>query len=155
LNARITGKVEGGVFLSDRKDALSSTLSLFEGKNITITIQRKVRSRSLPQLRYYWSVVVPIVQDALLSNGYPFGVDETHEFVKANFLTEPVVNEDGEVLTDKQGNVINTVRSLADLGGVTTTDFMNLVEKIGQWLSENFDVYLPEPNEQLSLLSQK
>lgn len=79
--------------------------------------------------------------------------EKVHDFIKANFLTEPVYNEDGTVLTDKDDNVVMTVRSLADFGGVTTTDFMEFHSRVTQWALENLGVNIPEPGEQVELFT--
>lgn len=151
MKTEVTGKVQEGKFIPDTAKSFREAFMPFEDKRVVLTVTKRVKRRSLPQLRYYWSVIVPCFQEGLRDLGHDMNQEKVHEFIKANFLTEPVVDEDGTVLTDKDDKVVMTVRSLSDFGGVSTTDFMEFHSKVTRWAAENLGIEIPEPNEQLSM----
>ena len=66
----------------------------FEGKEVTVTIERKRRMRSNNQNKFYWGVVIPIIAEL---TGYD--KDRAHDAMRLKFLRE-----------SEAGN-IDTVRS--------------------------------------------
>ncbi|MCA0397304.1 MAG: hypothetical protein LCH51_07855 [Bacteroidetes bacterium] len=107
-----------------------------------VTIKSYQR-RSLSQNRYWWGVLVPMVRAGLVDVGYNEIRDDlqAHAYLKQIFLSEQVVNVNtGEVIT-----LPGTTTKL------TTVDFMKLVDDIQQWAAEYLNIYIPNPNEQISL----
>jgi len=58
---QIISNVENGI-LKRNRTLLKQTIESFEGKTIVITIDRAKKTRSNNQNRFYWGVVIPIIQ---------------------------------------------------------------------------------------------
>ena len=114
---------------------------MFLDKEITITVERKKKKRSLSQNNYYFGVVVPLVRMGLVDIGYRAGLEQAHNYLRDNFAKGELVNENtGEILPIK----LSTTE-------MTTTDFMGYIEQIQQWSAEYLNVQIPDPNEQIKL----
>lgn len=85
-------------------------------------------------------MVVKLIQERLVELGHEVMEMQTHEFLKGKFNYRTVELEDGHSL--------DLPCSTKDL---TTVDFMIYVEKIQQFASELLGVYIPDPNEQLTM----
>lgn len=137
---KYNGKVTDKLHIYNRAK-FDEDIKLFTGKDVTITVERKKKVRSIEQNSYYWGVVVAIVREGLVDVGYKVGMDETHELLKAKFaLREHINTKTGEVLESKQSTVT-----------MTTTEFMGYLADIQQWSAEYLNVYVPDPNEQLKI----
>lgn len=98
--------------------------SLVDGRyELQIT---SANNRSLPQNKFYWSVVVDLIKQGLNDLGNEFSKEEVHEFLKAKFNTTELVNED-------TGEIIQVPRSTATL---TTIQFSEYIEKIQRFAAE-------------------
>ncbi len=111
------------------------------GKEVRVTIERLRNSRSGQQNRYYWGAVVPIVCRGLNEVGYRISEPDTHEYLKATFLHDHIVNEN-------TGEFLETIGSTRRL---TTTGFMEYIADIQRWAAEFLGVDIPDPNEQTEL----
>jgi hypothetical protein len=106
-------------------------------KDVVVTIELSRKKRSNPQNRYYWEVVVQMVQSAINDFGNEFSKDETHEFLKAKFNYKEIE------ITD--GHYIDVPRSTTKLDTVT---FMDYVAKIQRFATEMLGIYIPDPNQE-------
>jgi len=131
---------EDGLHIYHRKDFEKSILN-FLGKKVNIIIEQKKKKRSIEQNAYYWGVVVPLVKLGLTDVGYKIDKEETHDFLKSQFLKKELINE-------KTGEILKTVGSTQNL---STSDFMDFIAEIQQWASEFLNVYIPDPNEQIKI----
>lgn len=109
-------------------------------KDIVLSVKRKRKQRSTPQNGYYWSVMVPMVRDAINSYGNEFSNDETHEFLKGRFNTKEVEVGDG--------NYLQLPQSTSDLD---TAEFAGYIDQIHQFASMVLGIYIPQPNEQMTI----
>ena len=116
-------------------------VQVFNGKEVIITVQRKRNHRSEQQNRYYWGGVVPIVCEGLNGVGYRVSKMDTHEYLKATFLKDKLVNE-------QTGEYLETIGSTTKL---TTTEFMEFIQDVQRWASEFLNVYIPDPGEQVEM----
>ena len=136
------GKVENGNLHIYNRNVFKSMLSIFNSKEIKIIIERKKKTRSNPQNRYYWGCIIPAIQQGLLeTQGEWISIDEVHEFLKQNFNYKEIVN-------DKTGEVLRL--------GITTTDkstleFEEYMDKCRQFADEYLNIIIPLPNEQANL----
>ena len=126
--------------INNRK-AFIADLKRFAGKNVEIVVKLKRSTRSTQQNRYYWGIVVPLVMQGLIELGHDVNKQETHEFIKANFNYEEIVNKD-------TGELFRMTKSTARLN---KNDFGVMIEKLKVFASEYLNVYIPEPNEDLTL----
>ncbi len=100
-------------------------------------LEKIYRKRSLNQNAYYWAVVVPIVRDGLFDVGYKLSLEQSHEYLKEEFLKQEIINNNtGEIKT------IN--RSTTEL---KTVEFMEFIDSVIQWAVEYLSVKIPLPNE--------
>lgn len=109
---------------------------LFTGKEIEVTIRKKRKRRSTEQNRYYWGVVVPLIQSGLKEIGEFVTIEDTHEILKIKFLRRQRVDENtGEVIFERTA-------STADL---STVEFLEYIERCALFAAEWLGVTIPEP----------
>jgi hypothetical protein len=136
---------EGKLLITNRRKFSRELKEAFEGKRVRLTIEKIKKKRSSQQNRYLWGCVYEIAQEAFSEQGH-IGVtkDEVHEFLKNRFLSngkEVASRETGEVI--KMGSTTTTL---------STVEFMDYVTQIQQFFSEFFNVNIPDPHEQLTLV---
>jgi len=141
MNFEIISEVKNGSLTRNRnliKDAIVS----FEGKQVVIKIEKFKKKRSTQQNRFYYGVIIPIVQNCLKEAGHIMTNESTHDLIKLKFLKEPLfVNEE-------TGEVIERIKSTTEL---STSQFMDLLAEINNFTFEYFGVTLPSPNDDLTL----
>lgn len=108
---------------------------LFGGQSIEIIIHRKKKHRSVQQNRYYWMIIT------MISDHTGFTKDEIHAILKSRFLKAEKVHE-------QSGVVMEYVKSTTEL---TTMEYEEYLESVRRFAAENFDLYVPEPNEQMTV----
>ena len=137
------GEVKNGKFhIFRRAEFLEDVLRMFNGKTVVISVEKKKKTRSLPQNSFYWGVVVPMVRQGLLDVGYRVSIEETHETLKEKFIRKEIVNEDtGEVLTEISKHTWE----------LSTSEFMDYLAEIQQWAAEYLDIVIPDPGEELKI----
>ena len=115
---------------SDRA-RLYGILKNLSGRHI-IQFEKSRQQRSMPQNKYYWGVVVPI-----LASEFGYYKDEMHELLRRKFLSytrvSPHTGE--EELFAKSTTKLNT------------QEMEVYLESIRTWALSEFSVYLPLPNE--------
>lgn len=138
-----SGRVDdkGVLYVINRK-GFDNELLNFVGKDVTITVNKKVKKRSNPLNAYYWSGVVPILMQRFTELGHRLTKEEVHQFLKMRFLKVSLSTPEGEYLGDR-------IKSTTELGNA---EFMDYLEQIKQFASETLDIYIPDPNEQLSII---
>lgn len=120
-------------------ESLNKVLKLFQGLTGKFILEiSKAGKRSNPQNRYYWGLVVPVIQKGLYDLGHDLTKEETHEFLKAKFNSEELINE-------TTGEVLPIPRSTTRLN---KTDFSTYLEKIQQFASEFLNIFIPSPGAQ-------
>lgn len=102
-----------------------------------LTLEKIYRKRSLNQNAYYWAVVIPLVRDGLFDVGYKMSLEQTHEYLKREFLSTEIVNEN-------TGEIKEITLSTAEL---KTIEFNEYFETIIQWAAEYLSIKIPYPNE--------
>lgn len=105
-----------------------------------VTIEKKKKHRSVYQNRYYFGVVVALIRERFIELGNDVNIEETHDYLKHEFNYKEFVNE-------KTAEIIRIPKSTANL---TTSEFMDYIDKIQKFASEILDIYIPEPNSQIS-----
>lgn len=136
---------DGGKYRVVNRKLFVQCLSSFRGKPLTLTVERKKKKRSSPQNRYYWGVVVPIIQLGLLDAGWDriaCSKDNVHELLKSKFLPNR------EVTNLKTGEIMEMPGSTAEC---TTTEMMEYIDEITAFAAEFLGVQIPAPNEELEL----
>ena len=135
---------EEGVLKIINRKSFDTDLMEFAGKGVIITIERKKSKRSDTQNKYYWSCVVPIVQQGLKDLGHKLSREDVHLFLRNRFLKEDLLSEEGEVLGER-------IKSTTELG---KGDFADFISDIQQFGAEILGIVIPNPNEQLEILNK-
>ena len=114
---------------------------MFPEMNLTITVEKRRKSRSNPQNRYYWAVIVPLIRERLIELGnVGLSNEDTHYFLKEKFLEgRDIILADGEIV---KGEPSTTVLS--------TSEAMDYYAQIQKFAAEILDLLIPDPNEQLT-----
>ena len=110
------------------------------GKEVVVTIKIKRQKRSNPQNAYYWGVVIPAVTNGINYLGNSFEEDETHEFLKARFNSKEI-----EIIPD---HFIDVPQSTTKMD---TFAFMEYIAKIQQFAAQMLNIYIPDPNEPMTI----
>lgn len=138
---QVTSSVQGGALRRNRttiKDAIKS----FEGKDITITIQLKRKTRSNPQNAYLWGVVVPMMKYLIKEEwGDVYSKEDVHEILKSKFLFYEKVNEE-------TGEVIRLPKSTTECSTVEMEEYLSSCRS---FIKEWFGAIVPLPNEQITI----
>lgn len=141
MKYEITTSVENGV-LKRNRNLIQDAIKSFEGKTITITIEKAKKKRSNPQNSFYWGIVLPIMQKALKDTGHLMSNNDVHELLKLRFLKEAIM------VNEETGEVIERVKSTTEL---TTSGFMDYLSEIQRFSNEYFGIVIPEPNDSITL----
>jgi hypothetical protein len=141
MNFEIISEVKNGT-LTRNTNLIKDAIATFDGKKIVIKIEKAKKKRSTQQNRFYYGVIIPIVQNCLKEVGHIMTNESTHDLIKLKFLKEALfVNEE-------TGEVIERIKSTTEL---STSQFMDLLAEINNFTFEYFGVSLPSPNDDLTL----
>ena len=141
MNYEIISEVKNGS-LTRNRNLIKDAIATFEGKQIVIKIEKFKKKRSTQQNRFYYGVIIPIVQNCLKEAGHIMTSESTHDLIKLKFLKEALfVNE-------TTGEVIERIKSTTEL---STSQFIDLLAEINNFTFEYFGVTLPSPNDDLTL----
>jgi hypothetical protein len=128
-----TGFIEDGVLKVRHRKNFDAALSLWEDREVEITVDRRRATRSLAQNRYYRGVIVE-----LLSQHTGYDQDEMHEVLKAKFLPKRLTFSDGN----------GEIRDSLVIGGstvrLTKDQFGEYCESIKRWAA-TLGVVIPDP----------
>lgn len=137
----INTKVVNGV-LKQNRTRIQDAVKSFEGKEITIIIKRKRKTRSNEQNRYYWGLLIPLMVDAVkVEWGEIWSNEKAHEFFKMHFLYYEKLNEE-------TGQIIKLPKSTTEN---TTVEMEEYHSQIREFLVEWFNVTAPLPGENIIL----
>ena len=141
MNYEIISEVKNGS-LTRNRNLIKDAIETFEGKQVVIKIEKFKKKRSTQQNRFYYGVIIPIVQNCLKEAGHIMTSESTHDLIKLKFLKETLfVNE-------TTGEVIERIKSTTEL---STSQFIDLLAEINNFTFEYFGVNLPSPNDDLTL----
>jgi len=120
----------------------------YPDQDLYIIIKPRRKTRSSPQNRYYWGVIVWTVVKLLIESGNPLqlGNPDHHKEVHRWLLdmfgkpADDIILPGGEVVPGPK----TTTRH-------DTVDQEEYHEKIRQWVAETFSHVIPLPNEQTEL----
>ena len=122
------------------RSQLVSAFKQFEGHDIDIAIQKAKKTRSNPQNRYYWGVIIPLIRKGLKDvTGEVWTAEATHDILKHKFLVDDVPLADGLF--------VERIKSTTELD---TFDFCEFSERCRAFAAEYLGVSIPEPNEQMN-----
>lgn len=131
LKPKFSAIVKKGKLILDDPIAFLSQLRSMEDRQIVLTLEYKKKLRSLKENKYYWGVVVAILQDWS-------GEDEAeviHEALKRKFLS---------------GRAYKDLIFTQSTTTLSTVEFEEYLANIRQWASLEHGVYVPSPSEPIS-----
>lgn len=130
-----------GKLIVHRRSAMDNWLASLASDNdqaFVLTIEKRKRKRSDGLNRYWWGVVVPVVQRGLNDLGHDLNKEETHEFLMTNFGYKEIVNEEtGEVL-----------RVPGRSSKMTGSEMWEVIDKVVGFAAEHLHETIAMPNEQ-------
>jgi len=133
------GKVQDGNLKIVNKDMFLSDLAMFEGKEVTIRVEKKTKKRTLSQ-NAYMHLMFTIFKNKLNELGNTFTMENVKEMMKVKFLLVDEHNvETGELIG----------QWVKDTSQLTTTEMTVFIDEVIQYAAETFHIELPYPNEQL------
>ena len=141
---------EGKIKMPDtmRAKMLAEVTKDYEGKQVTLTVKAKRKPRSNAQNAYYWSVVIPLVLEAMidlgnvLQSGNEDHANMIHDLLKREHL------DNGPEVYDATGTLHKLPSSTKRCD---TAAFMDYISKIQSWAAEFLNINIPDPNEQVEL----
>ena len=135
IKKKYKAQVDNGKLILKEKDIFKKELIRYEGKEVTITIGPKDYSqRSNPQNSYLWGCVYKMIGE---HTGYTD--DEIHELMKSMFLKKHLEIK----LKDK----IERYTIVGSTTSLNTAEFGEYIDKIRDWASLKFQLYIPNPDE--------
>ena len=129
--------------LKRNRNLILNALESFEGQEVILTIQKAKKRRSNPQNSFYHGVVIPIMQQCLKDAGYLMTNESVHDMLKLRFLKESIL------VNENTGEYIERIKSTTEL---TTTQFAEYILDIQKFAVEYFNVIIPDPNQEITLL---
>ena len=135
------GKIENGKFVPNNSKQFINEFAQFEGKQVEVTVKRWYKKRSLNQNDYYWGVIIVLITNAINELGNEFDSETVHEYLKGLFL------KDTKELIDKNSGETKQIEYIKTTTKLTTVEFETYLEKCRQFAAEQFDTYIPNPNE--------
>lgn len=139
LNASID---KDGKFSLHNRDRFLEWCRGNKDRKIEVRFGRKYSKRSHPQNKYYWGVLIKEVAIRLRELGNDWLTDDdVHEMMKMKFNCKLQPNTN-------TGETVEIPKSTTSL---TTTEFNEFMERIRMWASDFLEIYIPDPNEKLTL----
>jgi energy-converting hydrogenase A subunit M len=135
------GKIkDNGLYINNRNQ-FDKDILFFLNKDVTVTIEKKKRKRSLDQNAYLHGVVIPMCREGLLDVGYRYTLEEVKTDLKRMFAIHEKANEN-------TGELREYIKDTSDM---TTSEMMDFIAQIQQWGAEYLNIVIPDPNEQLTI----
>jgi len=107
-----------------------------------IIVEKHRKRKSNPQLAYLFAVCYPRFREAAKDMGWEFSsIDEVDLYCKDMFAGKEIINR-------HTGEIITIPALKRDFN---TIDMMTYINKIRDHCAEYFNVYIPEPLEQLEI----
>ena len=131
---------QGKLTVRNRKQFDLDLCTLKDGEYV-LTLERKRSKRSGQQNRYYW-FSVSLIRERFKELGTECSLEDVHAFLRSKFLYNELINE-------KTGEVLQIPRSTTELN---KSDFGEYVDRIKIFAAESMDLYIPDANEQLTIL---
>lgn len=145
------GKVNDGKLHIVHRNRFDSDLHFLEGKEVSITVKKKRKTRSNAQNAFYW-LLIGLIVERLNELGHQIKLADGQEWMRevllktnkdlihANF--KDLFIENIEVDTET-GEITKKHKSTRTM---TTTEFMEYLEPIYQYAAEKLSLVLPTPD---------
>ena len=136
----IITSISNNLFKRNRNLVLNA-IKYFNGKDVVITFSKPKKSRSNNQNRFYWGVVLPLVQNGLLeATGELRSCDNIHYKILL-----PLFAPLNEIVNKDTGESLNERLTSSEM---TTTQFCEYIMEVQKWGAEFLGIDIPSPNEE-------
>jgi hypothetical protein len=140
MKIEITTSISNFLFKRNRNLVLNA-IKYFNDKEVVITFTKPKKARSNGQNRYYWGLVLPLIQNGLLeATGELRSCDNIHYKILL-----PLFSPTNEIVNKDTGECINERLTSSEL---TTTQFCEYILEIQKWGAEFLGIDIPSPNEE-------
>ena len=130
------GTIEGGKLDIDFSANFDRWLSTLEGQRVTVEVKKFRKNRTLPQMRYYFGVVIERLLEPM---GYRKDEKEkVHQIMKYKFLRT----------IDDNGN--EYVPTLSEITKVDTVQMGEYLDQIKIFAAQELNTYIPDANEEVT-----
>ncbi|HYG84559.1 MAG TPA: hypothetical protein VD907_06825 [Verrucomicrobiae bacterium] len=138
MRYEFNGVTENGTLRIINRRLFDECIHSFNGKPVTITLERKKKKRSSPQNRFFHGPVLDILQAGLIDAGFneARSKDWVKDLIKYKFLKYETISEHGEP--------IEAIKHTSEL---TTSEFMDFVADVTQWAAEFLGIEIPDPGQ--------
>jgi len=140
MKIEIRTSIENNIFKRNRNLVLNA-IKHFNNTEVVITFSKAKKERSNQQNRFYWGVVVPLVQNGLLE---ATGELRSNENIHYKILL-PMFAPVNELVNKDTGECISEKITSSDM---TTTQFMEFILEVQKWSAEFLNIDIPNPNEE-------
>ena len=140
MKIEIRTSIENNVFKRNRNLILNA-IKYFNGKDIVVTFSKAKKERSNQQNRFYWGVVIPLIQNGLLE---VTGELRSNENIHYKILL-PMFAPLNELINKDSGEIISERLTSSEM---TTIQFMEYILEVQKWSAEFLNIYIPNPNEE-------
>jgi len=140
MKIEIITSISNNLFKRNRNLVLNA-IKYFNDKDVVITFSKPKKSRSNNQNRFYWGVVLPLVQNGLLeATGELRSCDNIHYKILL-----PLFAPLNEIVNKDTGESLNERLTSSEM---TTTQFCEYIMEVQKWGAEFLGIDIPSPNEE-------
>jgi hypothetical protein len=133
----------------ENRDLIVNAIEVYDGKKVTVTIERFYNKRSNKQNNYYWGVIVGHWKNIIRQEwGEIWTMNDVHDFLKGNLNFDMVVDtETGEIAVNPiTQTVIRKPKSTTKNTTFTQEEYHKACRDLA---FEMYGYMIPEPNEDL------
>lgn len=138
---RFNAKVAKGNLTLTNRPLFSDVVSCLKDGDYVMEIKEKKKKRSNSQNSYYFGVIVTMVCLRFRDLGHDVDLQNTHDFLKANFNYK-------EIVKPETGEVLKIPLKTSEL---STIEFSEYIERVIRFGAEFLDIQIPYPNEQMEI----
>jgi hypothetical protein len=132
-------KLENGTISPHKRRQIADFIKRLSAKcdAVSIRVEPYKDTASNRQKRYYFGVIIPLIQAYFMNMGSPHSAEEIHFSLKED------VAKLTRYITKFNGDVVLVVKSLSELSTQEAEDYFEIVRV---WAAEQ-GIYIPLPNE--------
>lgn len=129
---------EQGKAIFENREVMVQYIASLKNSMLCFDIEKIRNTRTIKQNRYYWGVIVPMINNGLIELGNDVDIEITHEFLKCRFLSKKKVLSIEDELIEFDAP---STRKL------TIQEFSIYIESCINFASEYLNLNVPYPNE--------
>lgn len=119
------------------KDVLATVM---KGRAVRAEV-KSMSTKTKEQLGYYWSVIIPRVQQGMKAHGNELSQDEVNLFLNDRFfsVTKSIIIKRGK------DEYVFTMRVPRSKSGAAKDEMAEFIDKVIRWASADLEIYIPKP----------